>query len=575
MPIDYLRRIPFDWFRKYLTTNLVFFGLLASPLMVVYAQSNPSEKPEYIRYSAPEMFTYEELVSLSQDKPIEQKLAQKLHTLRATPFLSNEAYYRGVRPSNLEVDGLGKSMRVVLWNAERGVHLKEIILLFTDKERFLREAQADRIRAKKKKAKEQLEPGKEKIAVEEFPFDPKTLEEEVQLLQEADVIILNEVDWGMPRSDYEDVIVELGKALNTNWVWGLEFVEIDPVVLGTEKYKQIEDLEQREDLVEEVTEVDKERLRALHGTAILTRYPIKEAAVIPFVDQPYDWYREEIALRPLEKGIRLGSTFIGSEMHRELRRGGRTTVLATLAVPDVPEGYVTVVTPHLENRTKPEERRAQMRELLQLIQPIQNPVILAGDLNTTSGDAQSIRVEREIYKKLTTVDTYVVQGVKYATGIGMVYDATIFAFRFAKNKNDPTAQHIPFFSPNKEEALFNMMEGFRFQDGKAFDYRGDAQGSANGRTGTLANSNEREYKGFVCTYEWVYTLSNLGKHKLDWIFVKSHLEDPKDKDGSYRFAPHHGRTLRHINRAYSYFLSDHNPMTVDLPFNEPKSKKEK
>jgi hypothetical protein len=119
-------------------------------------------------------------------------------------------------------------------------------------------------------------------------------------------------------------------------------------VLGTEKYKHIEDQEQREDLVEEVTEVDKERLRALHGTAILTRYPIKEVVVRPFVNQPYDWYREEIALRPLEMGIRLGSTFIGSEMHRELRRGGRTTVLSHLAVPNVPEGTVTVVTPHLE-----------------------------------------------------------------------------------------------------------------------------------------------------------------------------------------------------------------------------------
>ena len=573
MSIDYLQRIHFDWFRKYLTTNLVLFGILASP--VIYAQPNPSDKPEYIRYSAPEMFTYEELVSLSEDQPIEQKLAQKLQTLRTTPFLSNEAYYRGVRPRNLEVDGLGKSMRAVLWNAERGVHLKEIILLFTDKERFVRDSQADRIRAKKKKAKEKLEPGEEKKKVEELPLDLRALEEEVQLLQEANVIILNEVDWGMPRSDYEEVIVELGKALNMNWVWGLEFVEIDPVVLGTEKYQYIEDPEQREDLVEEVTEVDKERLRALHGTAILTRYPIKEAAVRPFENQPYDWYREEIALRPLEKGIRLGSTFIGSEMHRELRRGGRTTVLVQLAVPDVPEGYVTVVTPHLENRTKPEKRRAQMLEVLQWIKPIQNPVILAGDLNTTSGDAQSIKIEREIYKKLTTVDTYVVQEVKYASGVGLVYDVAVFGFRFVKNKNDPTAQHIPFFSPNKEEALFNMIEKYRFRDGKAFDYRGDAQGSSNGRTGTLANSNEREYKGFVCTYEWVYTLSNLGKHKLDWIFVKSYLEDPKDEGGSYRFAPHYGRTLRNINRAYSYFLADHNPMTVDLPFNEPELKKEK
>jgi hypothetical protein len=111
MSVDYLQIAHFDWFRKFLTTKLVFFGILASP-MLIYAQPNPSDKPEYIRYSAPEMFTYEELLSLSEDKPIEPKLAKKLQTLRTTPFLSNEAYYRGVRPRNLEVDGLGKSMRV-------------------------------------------------------------------------------------------------------------------------------------------------------------------------------------------------------------------------------------------------------------------------------------------------------------------------------------------------------------------------------------------------------------------------------------------------------------------------------
>jgi hypothetical protein len=66
-----------------------------------------------------------------------------------------------------------------------------------------------------------LESGGEKKEGQELPLPPdlKALEEEVQLLQEADVIILNEVDWGMPRSDYEEVIVELGKALNMNWVW--------------------------------------------------------------------------------------------------------------------------------------------------------------------------------------------------------------------------------------------------------------------------------------------------------------------------------------------------------------------
>ena len=156
---DRLRKF---FFEKILSSSLVFFGILTCSVLVICAQTEQPNAPEYIRYSAPEMFTYAELVSLSQDNPIEQKLSQKLEALRTTPFLSNEAYYRGVQPRNLEVDGLGKSMRVVLWNAERGVHLKEIILLFTDKERFIRESQEDRVRAKERKAKGKFAPGHEK-----------------------------------------------------------------------------------------------------------------------------------------------------------------------------------------------------------------------------------------------------------------------------------------------------------------------------------------------------------------------------------------------------------------------------
>jgi hypothetical protein len=61
---------------------------------------------EYVRNSVPEMFSYDELVQLSTDQELKPKLAEKLHTLTTTPFINNEAYYRGAKPRPLEVEVL-------------------------------------------------------------------------------------------------------------------------------------------------------------------------------------------------------------------------------------------------------------------------------------------------------------------------------------------------------------------------------------------------------------------------------------------------------------------------------------
>jgi hypothetical protein len=57
--------------------------------------------------------------------------------------------------------------------------------------------------------------------------------------------------------------------------------------------------------------------------------------------------------------------------------------------------------------------------------------------------------------------------------------------------------------------------------------------------------------------------------KLDWILVKAYATDPRDDTQPYRFAPHFARTLGSINYALDTRLSDHNPISVDLPFAEP------
>jgi hypothetical protein len=125
---------------------------------------------------------------------------------------------------------------------------------------------------------------------------------------------------------------------------------------------------------------------------------------------------------------------------------------------------------------------------------------------------------------------------------------------------------------NPEAAFFTRLEQFRFADEDAFDFRGDRQRSSNGRTGKLANSKERAEKGFAPTSELGRTYGPIGKFKLDWIFVRPvGLTDPHSGRQSYRFAPHFGRTLKELNQSIPDRISDHDPITVDLPLSEPRS----
>ena len=57
------------------------------------------------------------------------------------------------------------------------------------------------------------------------------------MLSRADVIVLNEADWGVKRTDYRNVTRELAAALQMNYAFGVEFVEVDPLTLGTETFE--------------------------------------------------------------------------------------------------------------------------------------------------------------------------------------------------------------------------------------------------------------------------------------------------------------------------------------------------
>src|SRR4029077_4584707 len=221
-------------------------------------------------------------------------------------------------------------------------------LFLTDKERFMAKVVEERKHAKESGQRIRG------VGLEKIPL-------QIEILRAADVWILNEVDWGVKRTQYREVIRELGETLNMNWAYGVEFLEIDSKQLGTDTFDAGESEQSRQQLLEEFN-IDKDRQRALHGNAAPRRYPIRSAQLIPFT-VGYDWFKES-KIRPLEKGKRKTAILIGEDLMREVRRGQRSMLLVDLDVPEAPGHTVTVVSTHLENRAKPKIRRQQMEELL-------------------------------------------------------------------------------------------------------------------------------------------------------------------------------------------------------------------
>ena len=119
-----------------------------------------------------------------------------------------------------------------------------------------------------------------------------------------------------------------------NYAYGVEFVEVDPVFdLDTEQL-HLADAQQDQRLRQDL-QVDREQYRGLHGTAILSRYPIESARIFR-LPVCYDWYGEEYkAISKLEHGKRWSAHKLFRErVERELRRGGRMALIADISVPE-------------------------------------------------------------------------------------------------------------------------------------------------------------------------------------------------------------------------------------------------
>jgi endonuclease/exonuclease/phosphatase family metal-dependent hydrolase len=548
--------------------------------------------------AAPPALTYEELVKLSDvaghreggrykltDAP--EGLEQKVNDILGKPRISNAAFSAGARRHLPDVPGLGPSVRVMEWNIERGQQLPNIL-------KVLRAADSPDARA------ELLAHG---LA---DGTDVKAITEELDALSQSDVIVLNEVDNGMQRSGYADVVAELATALNMNYASTVEFIEVDPIALGTETFKtsdfksvdvttkepiregspgQISDHDAASmaDKVNSLTRVEPSKTKGLQSVAILSRYRIKPQSVKahPLETVCHDWYSGE------KKGVDLLSKindlpqkpfdFLAQKVFlekiaREVRHGGRTALTVDLEVPGVDgatPNTLTVVTAHVENKSTAKCRAEQIKETLAQVKDRQNPVVLAGDFNTFGSDGTPKTIEHLLFSRIADpqwVATQLIEHfVPYSGWAFMVRDAV----NWVRLLHDPTGKNIPLLLPNPERGFFDNVERFTFPDGARFDFRGDKTRTVNGTEKTLANSNMRASKGFQPTSALNRTIGSLGTFKIDWMFVRGYAKDPRKGNGSYRMAPHLPRTLNALQNATSPRLSDHAPIVVNLPIKDP------
>src|SRR5215211_4314161 len=167
----------------------------------------------------PDLFSYPELVQLYEQETPPDAAQNKLHRLLTMPFVSNSATARGVKPLLPRAPKLGEFLRIVEWNIERGLEYDAIRTAFTDPVRFAKLIDS--------------------TAYPRGSSERKVILEQIGLMKQADVIVLNEVDWGMKRTDYRNVAADLASALGMNYAYGVEFVEVDPIALGIEKFEEL------------------------------------------------------------------------------------------------------------------------------------------------------------------------------------------------------------------------------------------------------------------------------------------------------------------------------------------------
>ncbi len=494
------------------------------------------------RFQGTEFLSFDELKHLATDPKPGGALAQKLDRFFSRPILSNEAWYAGKRPTRAQNEVMGEFLRVATWNVEKSIHAHEAAKALSSVAQF--EAMLDPADAP---------PGSAKRA---------ELLRERERLVTADVILLQEMDIGIGRSGYHDATRDIARALGMNYVYAPQQLEIDPVLLGLEEIP-----DGRGGSVKH--QPDPARYKGVFGSAVLSRYPIKSARCFQLQSQPYDWHAGEKANTDLLEDSRrfAAEILFDNKSVREMKVGGRIFFQVDLEIPGLPGDTLTVIHNHLEIKARPQDREAQMQEILSHIRDIPHTVVMGGDHNTSRVDLSPTSAGRVLVRTSTDSETWLGVGMNVLMTVPVVVNSGRILLNNVKNLHNPLAPHIPVVLPNKTRNLFNLLEDYRFADGGRFDFRGDRARSINRSGAKLANSNEKAIKGNTPTFSVKRPIGPFGRGRLDWIFVKA--PPAAQSKHSYRLAPHFGETLSGMVEGLRFRLSDHAPCVVDLPLSEP------
>ncbi|MHC1787698.1 MAG: endonuclease/exonuclease/phosphatase family protein [Christensenellales bacterium] len=158
-------------------------------------------------------------------------------------------------------------------------------------------------------------------------------------LHGADIILANELDWGMARSGNRNIAGEIAAALEMNYAFVSEFISVRAGRDGNRE--------------------------GWHGNAIFSRFPLENVRVLrlPII---YDWFHRQ----------------------NDQRLGGRVALLAEIQSQGCRIGLVCL---HLENRATPEARDTQLRFVLEQAARVfpDLPVLIGGDMNTNTVDGDA------------------------------------------------------------------------------------------------------------------------------------------------------------------------------------------
>jgi endonuclease/exonuclease/phosphatase family metal-dependent hydrolase len=160
------------------------------------------------------------------------------------------------------------------------------------------------------------------------------------VLSQSDVLLLTELDYGMARTDNRFVARELAETLGLNYVFA-------PCYINMNKGSGLE------------VHTTGENTQALHGNALFSRYPLRNA--------------HSLAL-PNGK----------DKMKGNEKRMGRQ--VAAIADVELPTGTARMVSLHLDAHSTQRHRQRQMKLVLDHLENLrpQLPVLIGGDWNTST-----------------------------------------------------------------------------------------------------------------------------------------------------------------------------------------------